>query len=84
MPGVGWLAGRLLSVPDEGPSGGGEDNKMKYFEVCIKVVPEATLNMHSRREQNSELSNSSSTSTLRRRGLNSSISKIGTANHINS
>ena len=33
MPGVGWLTGILLSVPDEGPSGGGEDeikNISKY------------------------------------------------------
>ena len=49
MPGVGWLTGRLLSVPDEGTSGGGEDNKIEY----ILKFPEATLNMHTRREQNS-------------------------------
>ena len=31
MPGVGWLVGRLLSVPDEGPSRGGEDEKIEYI-----------------------------------------------------
>ena len=30
MPGVGWLTGTLLSIPDEGLSGGGE-------EVCRKT-----------------------------------------------
>ena len=29
MPGVGWLTGRLLSVPDEAQSGGGEDKKIE-------------------------------------------------------
>ena len=28
MPGVGWLSERLLSVPDERPSGGGEDKNI--------------------------------------------------------
>ena len=27
MPGVGWFTGRLLSVLDEEPSSGGEDEK---------------------------------------------------------
>ena len=31
MPDVGWLTGILLSIPDEGPSRGGEDKKMKYI-----------------------------------------------------
>ena len=32
MPGVGWLTGRLLSVPDEGPSDG-EDKKIEYIYI---------------------------------------------------
>ena len=81
-PHVGWLTGKLLSVPDERPSGGGEDKKVKYMYQSTGV-PEATLNMHTRRTQNGRLSNNSSTSTLRQRGLNSNILKIGTANYIN-
>ena len=30
MPVVGWLTGRLLSIPDEGPPRG-EDKKMEYL-----------------------------------------------------
>ena len=82
MPGIEWLTGRLLSVPDEGPSGGGEDKKI---ECILKCRSPGGHSEHAHPKiTNSELSNSSSTtSTLSQRGLNSNISKIGTANHIN-
>ena len=81
MPGVEWHTGRLLSVPDEGTSGGGEDR------IYIYILKYRSPGGHSEHAHpkitNSGLSNSSSTSTLSQRGLNSNISKIGTANHIN-
>ena len=51
MPGVGWLTGRLLSVPDEGPSGEGEDKKKEYILYILKYRShgehsEHALNMH--------------------------------------
>ena len=77
MPGVGWPSGRLLSVSDEGPSGGGEDKNVEnlYIEVpksrrTLWTCTEYALNMDAH--------------GLSQRGLNSNISKIETVNHINS
>ena len=71
MPAVGWLTARLLSVPDEGPSGGGEDKKIEYI---LKYRSPGGHSEHAHPKiQNSELSNSSSTSKERQRGLNSNI-----------
>ena len=82
MPGVGWLTGRLLSIPDEDHQAEYKMKRKNIYQVLesrrphLKYTPEDN--------KSSELSNSSSTSTLRQRVPNSNISKIGTASHISS
>ena len=83
MPDVGWLTGRLFSVPDERPSGGREDNKKIEYIFKYRSPGGHSEHAYPKITKNSRLSNNSSTSTLRQRGLYSNISKIGTANHIN-
>ena len=58
MPAEGWLTGRVLLVPDEGPSGGGEDKKVEYNISKYRSPGGHSEHAHPN-ITNSELSNSS-------------------------
>ena len=42
MPGLGLLTGRLLSVPDEGPFGGGDEIGRKIHVLWFTKVDQKT------------------------------------------
>ena len=77
MPDVGWLTARLLSVPDEGPSGGGEDKEIREYILKYRSPGGHFENEHPKIKRKYRLSNSNSTSTLRQRDLARAYRRLG-------
>ena len=46
MPGAEWLTGRLLSVPDEGPSGGGDKKIEKMYIIKYRSPGDHSEHAH--------------------------------------